>query len=767
MFNWLMKTIKARGMLPKVSATERAALDAGTVWIDGDFFTGKPNWQNILEQPYPRLSDAEQAYAGPAADEVCRQVDDWQLAVTRELPTDVLNYLKKEGFYGFNVPEQYGGKPLGAFAKSVIMGKLQPATGAVSTVVVIPNSLGPAELLADYGTEEQKKTYLPRLASGELTPCFGLTELTAGSDAASLKAEAVVFKGEDDSLKLRLNFRKRYITLAPIADIASIAVQLHDPENLLGKGERPGITVVLVEKGTKGFEIGKYHEPISPFPNGPLIGKNVVVPVDNIIGGTAGVGKGWRMLMETLSGGRAISLPAGALGAAKHAAACVGPYSMVREQFGIAIGKMEGVQAKVAKLAALTYAMEAARTFACGAIDRGESPPVISAIMKYRFTELSRELINDGMDVLGGVGVMQGPNNYLGGSYINAPVAITVEGANILTRTLIIFGQGAVRCHPYALKVLEAVEQDDSAAFRNSLLGWLSHLVTNLSRNTLNNLTRGWFTRAPSAGATQTYYRRLAWTASRFAVLTDAALFGVGGKLKAAGNLSGRFADILSWQFMAAATLRRWEAEGRRPEDLILVRWSLEYMLDQIQRQFDEIYANFPVPVIGEWLRYPGRAWLRLNPVGGGVPDWMHPKAARTIQRPGEQYDRLMEHVYMAPPEAPGMGRLLHAWRELSTAEPIIAKIRAAQKAGQLPRAHPAEQVDAALEAGVIDAAAAKQLRAAEAARAQAMEVDVFTKQQYTRRTNTPTRRAATGTRRTSQKRTQPEAAEAKKGEQV
>lgn len=741
MFKGLMKMMRAGGMLPRVSDTERAALEAGTVWIDGEFFRGNPDFARLLAEPYPRLTPEEQALVDGPAREVCRRVDAWQLSVTRQLPDEVLQYLREQGFYGFNVPADYGGKPVGALAKSVIMGMLAPATGAVSTVVVIPNSLGPAELLAEYGTEEQKARYLPRLASGELTPCFGLTEPTAGSDAASIKAEALVFRDDDGALKLRLNFRKRYITLAPIADIVSLAVQLHDPDNLLGKGERPGITVVLVERGTPGFELGRHHEPIDPFPNGPLIGKDVVVPVENIIGGVDYAGKGWRMLMETLSGGRAISIPAGAIGAAKHAAAVVGPYSIVREQFGIPVGLMEGVQAKVARLAALTYALEATRTYACAAIDRGQRPPVISAIMKYRCTDLGQQLLIDGMDVLSGAGVMRGPNNMLASSYIAAPVAITVEGANILTRTLIVFGQGAVRCHPYALKVLDAIEGDDADAFRESLLGWIRHFAATFGRASARAFTRGWTVSVPVKGPTAVYYRRLGWASARFALLSDLALMTIGGRLKARGNLSGRFADVLSWLVMGMATLRRFEAEGRRREDLPLVRWALEYMLGEIQQAFDGIYANFDVPVLGALLRGPGRLWLRLNPLGAGVPDRLHAAAARTIQRPGEQFDRLTEHVYLPGPEAPGLGRLLHAFRLVTAAAPILRRIHRAQKEGRLPRGRPAEQLAEAVTAGVISQAEADQLAAAEAARLAAIEVDDFSAGEYTRRMNAGPRR--------------------------
>jgi acyl-CoA dehydrogenase len=739
MFRTIMKTMRARKMLPRVSATERAALDAGTVWIDGDFFRGDPDFYKLLAEPYPRLTPEEQALVDGPTREVCARVDPWQVSLTRQLPEDVLQYLREQGFYGFNVPAEYGGKPVGALAKSVIMGMLTPPTGAVSTIVVIPNSLGPAELLADYGTEAQKAQYLPRLASGELTPCFGLTELTAGSDAASIKAEGVVFREGDGELMLRLNFRKRYITLAPIADIASLAVQLHDPENLLGKGEWPGITVVVLERGTPGFELGRHHEPISPFPNGPLVGKDVVVPVGNIIGGAEYAGKGWGMLMETLSGGRAISIPAGAIGAAQPAAAVAGPYSMVREPCGIPIGLMDGVQAKIAKLAALNYALEAGRTYACAAIDRGQRPPVISAIMKYRFTDLGQELLIDAMDVLAGAGVMRGPNNVIAESYIGAPVAVTVEGANILTRTLIVFGQGAVRCHPYALRVLDAVEQDDVEEFRVGLLGWIQHFLATLGRNTVRGMTRGWTVDVPVKGPTAVYYRRLGWASSRFALMTDLALLAIGGRLKVRGNLTGRYADVLSWLFLGMATLRRFEAEGRRAEDLPLVHWSMHYMLEQIQLAFDGIYANFDVPVLGALLRGPGRWWLRLNPIGLGVRDRQHAAAAQAIQRPGEQFQRLMEYVYLPEQRESGLGRLLHAFELVAASAPLLQRIVQAQKAGKIPRGRPQDMLEQARAAGVITEGELEQVVQAEAARLKAIEVDDFTPEEYTRRTNAGT----------------------------
>ncbi|MGQ0524374.1 MAG: acyl-CoA dehydrogenase, partial [Betaproteobacteria bacterium] len=461
MFAALMKYMKSRKLLPQISDTERQALEAGSVWIDGEIFGGNPDFRKMLAENYNRLTAEERAFLDGPTEEVCWMIDRYEVTRTRRAPEPVLAYLKQHGFFGLLIPKEYGGRGYSALLRSCVMAKLSPVSAIVNTYVIIPNSLGAGELILHYGTDAQKKHYLPRLARGEYIPCFGLTEPTAGSDAASIKGEGHVFKGEDGKPRIKLNFRKRFITLAPVANLISIACQLHDPANLLGKGVRPGITVVLVPKGTPGLQIGDHHEPIGdPFPNGPIIGENVVVPADNIVGGPAYAGQGWRMLMEQLAGGRAISLPAGAVGAMKHAMAVTGAYSMVRQQFGIPIGRMEGVEDKVGRIAALTYAFEGARVFACSAIDGGQQPPVVSAVLKAYSTEIARELGRDSMDIFAGSGVMQGPNNIVGTGYASAPVGITVEGANIMTRTLIIFGQGAIRCHPYALGLVKAIEND-------------------------------------------------------------------------------------------------------------------------------------------------------------------------------------------------------------------------------------------------------------------------------------------------------------------
>ncbi|MES2684553.1 MAG: acyl-CoA dehydrogenase, partial [Pseudomonadota bacterium] len=560
----------------------------------------------------------------------------------------------------------------------------------------------------------------------------GLTEPTAGSDAASIKAEGEVFRDVDGELKIKLNFRKRYITLAPVANLATIACKLDDPQNLLGKGVDVGITCVLIHKGTPGFSSGDHHQPIGDaFDNGPLYGKDVIVPAANIIGGPERAGQGWKMLMEQLAGGRAVSLPAGAIGGAKLVAAVTGAYSMVRQQFGIAIGRMEGVEEKVGKIAGLTYLLEASRVFACSALDAGHEPPVTSAVLKAYTTELGRQIVTESMDVMAGAGVMQGPNNIIGQGYMSAPVGVTVEGANILTRTLMIFGQGATRCHPYALKVVNGAEQNDVAMFRNNLLAWLAQFVVGTGRSFVRTLTRGWTVSVPDvAPETRVYYRRLGWAAARYGLMTNLAMFAIGGKLKVRGKLTGRYADALAWQLLGFSALRRFEAEGRKPEDLALVHYALNYSLAQIQEAFAGIYANFD-GAIGSVLRFFGTLGLRINPIGVAPTDAMSHAAALTIQSHNAQFLRLADNIFLPREGMPGAGRLLRAFRLVTEAQPILAKIHTAQKDRRLPRG-PAEELAAeAAYKGVITREEANQVSAALAARLDAIEVDVFKPEQY------------------------------------
>lgn len=726
MFKAIMNMMRANKMLPQISDTERLALESGDVWVDGELFSGKPDWSKMMAEGYMRLSEEEQAFLDGPCEELCGMVDTWAQSRRAHIDDETLAYLKEHGFLALNIEKKWGGKGFSPAAVAAVMSKMT-AIGSASSFIVIPNSIGGAELLQHYGTEAQKQHYLPKLASGELLPCFGLTEPTAGSDAASIKADGEVFKDDDGEIKIRLNFRKRYITLAPVADMVSLAARLRDPENLLGKGEDAGISVIVLERSMPGMQMGERHWPIGdPFYNGPIVGKDVVVSADNIIGGRECAGEGWRMLMEALAGGRAVSLPATALAGLKLGSSVIGAYSMVRQQFGMPIGQMEGVEVPIAKTAAMTYLCTASHNYCLHALGKGVAPPVVSAILKQNVTELSRQAMIDTMDVFSGAGVMQGPNNIPGLGYQAAPVTITVEGANIMTRTLIIFGQGATRCHPYAQKVLSAVEADDVTAFRTNLLGWMGHIASTSIRLLLHTVTRGFTAGTPVAGPTATYFRRLGWASSRFALLTNLAMLAMGSKLKAKGRLTGRYADALSWMYLGFATLQRWEAEGRQSADLPVVKFAMDTALKNIQDAFEGIYANFDAPVIGLWLRTVGKLLLRANPLSTGPSDDQYAETARVLQSINPTYSRITEGSFRFNADMPGAGRLLEAFRLVGEAQPVLLKIAHAQKARTLPRGHAEELAAQAAEAAVItqdELALVNQMREARLA---AIEVDVF-----------------------------------------
>jgi len=714
-----------------VSDTEREALEAGTVWVDGELFSGRPDFRRILAEPYPELTERERAFLEGPVEEACRLVDPWELSRSRELQPEVWDFLKHEGFFGLTIPEEYGGLAFSALACSSIFGKLASRSLPLSAIVLIPNSVGPAELLLAYGTEEQRRHYLPRLARGEEIPCFALTEPEAGSDAASLTSEGIVFRGRDGRPAIRLNWRKRYITLAPVATLLGLAVRLRDPENLLGRGEDVGITCVLVPAASPGVEIGRRHDPLGiPFPNGPTEGRDVVVPLDAIIGGAAGAGRGWKMLMEALSAGRSISLPAQSAAGAKLVARVVGAYAAVRRQFGLPIGRFEGIEEPLARIAGLTYLMEAARVYTCGAVDSGQKPSVVSAIVKLQETELLRRLVLDGMDVLGGAGLCRGPRNLLADGYTGAAIGITVEGANILTRTLILFGQGAIRCHPYAQREIRALAAGDSKALRRALLGHARHLLGNGIRSAFLSLSRGRLARSPVPGPAAVYYRRLAWASARFAVLSDLAMLSLGGKLKLREKLSGRFADALSWMYLGVSTLRRFEAEGRREEDLPLVRWALDWSLAQIQEAFTGIYRNFEGP-LAFWMHGPGAFWARLNPLGALPSDREGSRLAAILQTPGAQRDRLTADLHLPIDPSQAVGRLERALLLVSRSRDIVERVRTASREGRIPAGPPEARLDEAVAAGVIGGLEAAQVREAAEARRDAIEVDSFSLDEY------------------------------------
>ncbi len=715
--------------LPRISETERAALEAGTVWLDGEIFRGRPDFERILSEPYPTLVEQEQAFLDGPVQEVCRMVNPWRVRRERALPPRVWEFLKTNGFFGLRIPRRFGGLAFSNLGTSAVFGKLVSRCAYLSTVVLIPNSVGPAELLLEYGTREQKDYFLPRLALGEDIPCFALTEPGAGSDAAALTSQGVLFRHRGGKLMLRLSWNKRYITLAPLATLLGLAFRLQDPDRLLGGDEDLGITCALVPTRTPGVEIGNHHDPMGlAFPNGPTSGRDVEIPLDAVIGGREGIGRGWRMLMEALSGGRAISLPAQAAAGAKWTARVAGSYSVVRQQFGISIGRFEGVQEPLARIAGQAYLLEAARVFVCGAVDRGQRPSVISALIKYNSTEMVRNIVADGMDILGGAAICHGPHNLLAEAHIGAPIGITVEGANILTRTLIVFGQGALRCHPFLRRELEALEAGNSKGFRRALFGHGRYLAANLLRSAVLTLSRGRFARSPVPGPTAHYYRRLSWASARFAVLADLVLLAYGAQLKRRGRLSGRFADALSWIFLGIAALRRFEAEGRKEKDLPLVEWAAETALAKVQEAFTGIHRAIDRPFLKGWARWILGPWARFAPLGHGPSDELGRRVAATLGTDGKRRDRLTDGLFL---EGLGIERLENAFRRTQEIQEILQRISQASREGQLPPGDPPSLLNEAVAGSVITPEEADALLAAGAARRAALEVDVFRPEEY------------------------------------
>lgn len=728
----IMKTLDALKILPAISETEQTAIDAGTVWVEGELFSGKPNLNKLKKESYPDLTEAERAFMDGPVEKLCSMVSDWELYQKKDFNEETWKYLKEKRFFGLIIPEEYGGYGFSANAHSAIVAKLASRCGPLATTVMVPNSLGPAELLMHYGTEEQKKHFLPRLANGEEMPCFALTEPNAGSDAGAMQSHGEVFKGDDGSLYLRLNWDKRYITLAAISTVIGLAFKLKDPENLLGKGTDLGITCALVPSDIEGVELGKRHDPLGvPFYNCPTRGKDVVVPVDAIIGGKEGAGNGWRMLMESLAVGRGISLPAQAIGGARTAVRAVGAYAAIRKQFGINIGKFEGIEEPMARIGGYTYLMDAARGYICGALDKGAKPAVITAIAKYNFTELGREIINDSMDIVGGAGISRGPRNLFAHSYIATPIAITVEGANILTRTLMIFGQGAIRSHPYALKEIEALMNKDVKKFDDNFWSHIGHVAQNEIRSFMLSITRGRLAKSPVKGPAARYYRKLAWASASFAFMADIALGSYGGGLKMKEKIAGRYADILSWMFLATATLRRYEADGKQKEDRVFFEWAMQHAFYRIQTAFDEIYSEIRVPGFSWIFRGPVALWSRMNRIGKKPSDELGQKVAQAMQVRGEQRDRLTSDIYLPLSRDEALGKYEYAMKQIESSYPIYKKLYKATKAKEISKGHVLEQIELAVEKGIITKGEAEQVQKTEEARFDAILVDEFTLEEY------------------------------------
>lgn len=706
-------------MLPPMSTTEREALEAGTVWWDGELFTGGPDWSKLLSAKVPTLSAEEQAFIDGPCEELCRMINDWDITHRRaDLPPEVFDFIKKKGFWAMIIPKKYGGLGFSAYAHSCVVVNIASRSGTVASTVVVPNSLGPAELLMHYGTEEQRSHYLPRLARGDEIPCFALTGPRAGSDAGSIPDTGIVCRGMyqgREVIGIRLNFSKRYITLAPIATLIGLAFRLFDPNKLMEGGETDyGITVALVPRNTPGITVGRRHFPLNgPFQNGPVRGRDVFVPLDAIIGGPKMAGQGWRMLVEQLSVGRCISLPAIATGGSKGAVYSTGAYARIRRQFNLPIGKFEGVEAVIARMAVRTYIIDAARSVTTGAIDGGEKPSVPAGILKYHTTEMGRMIANDAMDVQGGKGIMLGPKNYLGRGYQMVPVSITVEGANILTRSLIIFGQGAVRCHPWVLKEMNAAKDPDRRRgmrdFDAALFHHIGFTISNAVRSFVGAITLSRIVTSPLPGPTTRYFEHINRFSASFAFATDIAMLSLGGYLKKKENLSGRLGDVLSSMYLASMVLKHYQNQGAPPADLPLVEYSCRSLLYQAQEQLHSFLRNFP----NRWLA--GLMRLVIFPRGltySAPSDRLNPKIAELMMNPGEARERLCHFVYRTLEPTNHLGLVQQAMELAIAAEPILKRIRVdGVKTGEVNALDLPGQIREAQAAGIISEAEAAQLR--------------------------------------------------------
>ncbi|WP_370229753.1 acyl-CoA dehydrogenase [Marinobacter nauticus] len=674
-----------RSRLPKLSPTEQEALNSGSVDWDGELFSGQPEWNKLLDAAPAHLTSEEQAFLDGPVEELCKMLDDWQIThEDYDLPDKVWKFIRSKGFFGLVIPKEDGGLGFSNTAHSEIVMKISTRSVSAAVTVMVPNSLGPGELLMHYGTDKQKQHYLPRLAGGEEIPCFALTSPVAGSDAGAIPDKGIVCKGEwngKEVLGLKVTWNKRYITLAPVATLIGLAIKVYDPEHLLGEQDEIGVTCVMVPRDTDGVNAGARHLPMNTvFMNGPTWGTEVFIPMEQVIGGQDMLGKGWKMLLECLSIGRSISLPALGTGAGKLASLATGSYAYTREQFGRSISQFEGVQEALEPIAGYTYMMDAARLLTAGMLDRGVRPSVPSAVLKYRNTDLMREVINHAMDVVAGRGVITGPRNFLARAYQAVPIGITVEGANILTRSLMVFGQGAIRCHPFIVEEIEAagMEDQDKAAkkFDGIFYRHLAHTTRNALRAFVLGLSKGWLESAPRQGDIQKYYRQLGRFSAAFALMTDVTLLTVGGGLKARQRLSGRMADCLVHLYYATAVIKQWHEEGYPDDQRDLVEWCLQSCLHDLQDSMRKAIINFPVPA----LRWPLR--LMVFPLGAtglnGPDDKLGAKVAATIVNDTPVRQRISRGTYINADPSDSLGRVLNAYRLANETEESRHKLHEA-----------------------------------------------------------------------------------------
>lgn len=718
-------------IMPQMSSTEQEAIDAGTTWFDADLFRGDPDWKKLHNYPRPRLSSQEKAFLDGPVEKLCAMVNDWHIThEIADLPPEIWQFLKENKFFAMIIKKQYGGLEFSAYAQSRVLQKLTGVSSVLASTVGVPNSLGPGELLQEYGTKEQQDYYLPRLAIGEEIPCFALTSPEAGSDAGSIPDFGIICHGQfngADVLGMKLTWDKRYITLAPIATVLGLAFKLQDPDNLLSEQEDLGITCALIPTDLAGITIGRRHFPLNvPFQNGPTQGDEVFVPLDFIIGGPDMAGQGWRMLVECLSVGRAITLPSNSTGGIKTAALATGAYSRIRRQFKMPIGKMEGIEEPLARIGANAYLMDAVTTLSTGAIDLGEKPSVISAIAKYHLTEKMRASIIDAMDIHGGKGICMGPNNYLARGYQGAPIAVTVEGANILTRSMIIYGQGAIRCHPYVLAELEAANNSDNEQalndFDHALFGHIGFSISNISRSLWCSFTGSRFLGSPYEDETRRYYQLLTRFSANLAMLSDISMVSLGADLKRKERISARLGDVLSQLYLAAATLKRYNDEGRNSADLPLVQWAVEDCLYNIQHAIDELIRNFPNKIMAKTLRiiiFPLGTWLNKP------NDEIAHKVAQLLQTPCSARTRLGQGQYLTRDGNNIFGRLEQVLEDIINCEPIYERVCRELKT-KLPFYHLDKVAELGLSHNIISKVEAELLSTAEVGRQWVIAVDDF-----------------------------------------
>ena len=694
-------------MVPKMSKTEKEALEAGGVWWEGELFSGMPNWDVLMTMPQPELSPDEKKFLNGPCEKLCEMLNDWEISHHRgDLPEEIWKFFKSEKFFAMIIPKKYGGLEFSSYANAMVTAKIASRNAVASSTVGVPNSLGPAELLLHYGSEEQKNHYLPRLANGDEIPCFALTSTEAGSDASSIIDSGVICKGtwnDEEIIGIKLNWNKRYITLAPVATILGLAFKLYDPEKLIGEIEDYGITAALIPTNLDGVTIGRRHLPMNvPFQNGPTSGNDVFVPIDFIIGGKKMAGKGWKMLVECLSVGRAITLPSTATGGGQAASYATGAYAQLRKQFNLPISQFDGIKESLARIAGYTYIMNSTVSVTSGAIDHGEKPAVPSAILKYHCTELGRKIANDAMDVHGGKAIMMGPKNYMGRSYMATPIAITVEGANILTRSLIIFGQGAIRCHPFVLTELEAANeegQDGLKKFDKALFGHIGYAVSNITRSLILAITKSKYSKSPVNTITKRYYQHINRYSAAFAVASDFAMLSLGGELKKKELLSARLGDVLSSLYLASTVLKHYENQGCKSDDLPLVEWSVRTLMYEAQEQLHNFLINMPNKILARFLR------LVIFPRGRSYsppPDGLTTKVARIITSVGESRERLSETAYTSKGQNNPLGLLQEAL-ELSEETILIeAKLQQAKRDGIIMSNYLGHQIEQAELHGIL-----------------------------------------------------------------